>query len=475
VPLSKEEQEELSRLEAWEKTQRRPAEYAAEPSTGEKVRALAYGAGTGLAGSAGELEKFAAYDVPEMIGTREKGAPRGKVFGRETIFPTIEEARGLASKVGIERPREEVRGSEDVGEVLGGFATAVPSAARGTAKALLGRPTKTSEALAKEAEFLGFKLSPAQVRGDVPTPAKGATFFADRNQTLANKLASKGTGKEAAEITDDFIRGRIKDVGKEFDKVYKGKVFNIDQDAVNAIYEIGAREAAMPGVARTSSVAKTADEIIGNFSALASRKGAQPNTFGIEGDALQSLRNALAEKARSTTSRSDAHEIYNLIDVIDQSVARNHPNVAATLDVIRPQYRNSVILEDLYRNGGIRQGNISLEKLGEMLRGKRDAVRRTGMDIDNLGELGRELKLRARWETEGRASLPGQDVVGKLLGTGTDLASTLTGMRTRPARAVQRFYASQPETTTKLGLGLAGAPKAMAAGTATRPFQQSEE
>lgn len=313
-----------------------------------------------------------------------------------------------------------------------------PSTGRKIGEALVGRTTRTGEALAKKAESLGFKLSPAQVRADVPVPAKGATFSSDANQKLANELASAGTGKQVNEISSDFIGKRLKELGREFDNVYKGKVFNIDQNAVNAIQNILRDELAAIGPSGTSAVKSAADDIIRNFQLLSSQKGAVPGTFSIEGEGLQRLRNALTERARST-SRSNAHEIYDLVDQIDASIARNHPQVAKTLQELRPKYRNSIILEDLYRAGGIRQGNISLEQLGNMLRGKREAVRMTGKDIDELGELGRELKLRARWETEGRAATEGEDILGKILGTGADIAGKVAGTRGATARSLQRY------------------------------------
>ena len=455
MPLTDAEKAELAAL-------RKEAQGDAEPTFGEKAKAAAYGFGTGLVGGAGELEKFAAYDVPEYLGLREPGQ-RDKFLGRETIFPTVEEARKVASKIGIERPREEVRGYETGGEI----ASALPGLIRSGAKYILGTPTKTSEALAQTAEKMGFKLSPAQVRADIPVPAKGATFAAEKNQTLANKLASAGTGKEVAEISPEFISSRIKDLGKEFDKVYKGKQFNIDQDAINALSEISRMETQLPGVAAVSPVKQVADDILAGYASLTRSAGAKPSTFAIDGEALQRMRNALAQRARSTSSRSDAHEIYNLIDRVDVSIAKNHPEVAAKLTEIRPQYRNAVILEDLYRAGGIRQGNISLEQLGTMLRGKRDALRRTGKDIDDLGELGRELRLRARWETEGRAATGGEDILGKALGTGADIAGTATGTRSSLARALQRYYAKRPPVTR--------VPEVSAVGTATRPIQTEQE
>ena len=86
-------------------------------------------------------------------------------------------------------------------------------------------------------------------------------------------------------------------------------------------------------------------------------------TGTIKGEELQTIRNNLANYARTASDRSDADQVYELIDQIDASVARSHPEVAQTLNVIRPQYRNSIILRDLYNAGGINQGNISLERL----------------------------------------------------------------------------------------------------------------
>ena len=100
----------MTEQEEFEFRARREREKAVpkEPTLGQKVGALAYGAVTGLAGGPGELEEFAAYTVPEMFGAREKGE-RDKVAGRETIFPTVKEAQQLLSKVGIEKDRKSTR------------------------------------------------------------------------------------------------------------------------------------------------------------------------------------------------------------------------------------------------------------------------------------------------------------------------------------------------------------------------------
>lgn len=457
-----------------------------EPSKGEKAKALAYGAATGLAGSLGELEKFGAYTVPEFLGLREEGTRENMGFGRETFFPTIKEAQQGLKKLGVQRPREDVSGYETGGEIIGGFGTAIPGLVKGTAKSLLGVASRTSEKAARQAEQLGFKLSPAQVRQDIPTSAQGATFYAKENQSLANKLSSKATGREATEIGPDFVRERLNTLGGEFQNLYKDKVFNIDQDAVDALRQIANVENLLPPSVQVAAVKNTANTILGKFDALTSRAGAIPGTFGVEGNALQRIRTDLLQAARSSTSRQDAHTIYELVDAIDGSVARNHPQIAAKLDELRPLYRNTIILEDLVRNGGIRQGNISLESLGNMLGARKEGVRRVQGQLDQLGELGRELKLRARWQAVGDTTTESVDILKRALGTSLNAGASALGLRSKTARAIQsklneaapkniptgiRVPFTQREVVVKPGTAAKGA----AAGTVTRPLNKNEE
>jgi len=427
---------------------------------GRRLGATAYGAATGIGGGLGELEKFGAYEVPEMLGLREKGA-RDQFLGRETLFPTTAEVQKGLSKVGIEPPAEQYRGYQTAGEILGPMATLAPSAARG----LLGVPSQTSAALAKEAEQLGFKLRPAQVRQDQPVGAVGAVGFREENQKLANELASKTTGKQVKEIDDKFIRGRLSELGKEFDRVYKGKQFNIDQPAVQALEQIKQFEQTLPPSTSLSNVRKTVENILGNYQSLIIRPGAQPQTFAIDGEALQTIRNDLMSAARSASDRSDAHRIYELIDTVDDSIARNHPQIAQELNRIRPLYRNTVVLEDLMRSGGIQKGNISLERLGNLLGTRREGVRRAGGELDQLGRLGRELKIRSRAEATGAAPEAGEKTMSSLLGQtlGTVTAPVL---QTRAARALQR--AVTPSVRRRY-LG-AAAPAATTAGSIAGQF-----
>jgi hypothetical protein len=426
-----------------------------EAGVGEKAGAVGYGAATGAAGSLGELEKFGAYTVPQALGLQEPGTKQD-FLGRETIFPTISEAQKGLSKLGIQKPREEVSGYQTTGEIIGGLGPSLPGLAKTGVKTLLGVPTRTSEDAARAAESLGFKLSPAQVRQDAPVSAKGSTFAAEGNQTLANKLASEGTGKAVDEISEPFIKERLKTLGEGFNAVYKGKIFKVGPEIKGTLDGILQKEADL-GFAGSTTVRRATEDIARNID-----QGL------IKGDDLQRLRNALTERARGSDNKGNAHEIYNLVDKLDEAVGKYNKDMAAKLEVLRPQYRNTIILEDLNKVGGIQQGNISLERLGTMLR--TDATRvKNPKDIDDLGQLGRTLKLRARWETTGPEETESADVLKKALGTTLGGISSMTGLRSGAARKAQKALARKPMTTPeKAGM-------AMGAGTAVSPLQTSTE
>lgn len=409
-----------------------------EPSFDEKSGAVAYGAGTGVVGSLGELEKFGAYTVPETLGFREEGQKDDMGFGRETLFPTIDDARKYLEKIGVTRPREEVRGYETGGEIVGGLVSSAPSAVKTGTKALLGTPTRVRELNARIAEKLGFKLSPAQVRAIEPVSGRGATSllsdYANENQILANKLASEGTGVSTTNLRESFIKNRISKLGEEYNKLYKGKQFKIDNQAVSALEQIAAREAPLPNIATVSPVYQTAVSILDRV---------KNEGLVIAGDDLQRMRNALSASAR-TGKRTDSHEIYEFINTIDNSVGKYQPELKETLAYLNPKYRNSIILEDLYRAGGIEGGDISLEKLGSLLKGGRDAVRGGKADIDQLSRLGSELGLRARWETEGKKATGAAEALESALSTKLSIIPKGLGLRSATARKAQKALARKP-------------------------------
>jgi hypothetical protein len=447
----------------------------------ERAGAIAYGAGTAFLGAPGELEKFASYTAPQLLGLQEKGTKHDMGFGRETFFPTVEEMQKVAKKVGIEEPKKELKFQQNIGELIGGFGMELPRLLQGGVRAFLGTPSRTSEEVARRAEAMGFSPTAGQVKQDMPTASKGTLGSSAENQRTANTWASLSTGERApgrnAEINRDFLRTRIDDLGQQFDNVYQGRVFNIDPEAVDIIRNMAQNETLLPNVAANNQVRTTAQQIVNNFDFLANRQGAIANTFGIEGEALQRIRNSLTEHARST-SPQNAREIYGLVDAIDASVARNHADLAETLNRLRPFYRNTMALEELMSRQGISKGNISLEQLGNMLGSRRGQMRREGTGegalLDQLAEIGTELKFRSRGEKGSGELGATEDALGKALRLGGDVASVLTGRKSRTARALQRNFGQEPETQRAVGLGLATAPEVLAAGEGARLYYKNK-
>ena len=429
-----------------------PAEYFSDPShrrnLGKDIGAFAYGRGTSVLGAPGDIEQFATTTVPKWFGAKEPLYDASKLFGdtSRTFFPTSEQIKSGLKSVGIEKPSEESRAFETAGE-LSPLAASVPSLVKGGVKLLAGETSKIGEESAKLAEKMGFKVSAPQVARTAPTTQRGAVGFEKANQELANKYASQATGKESNFVDEKFLKERFKDLGNQFDKIYKGKIFNIDQPAVSAIQTILANENAAIGPSGVSSVKSAAEDIIKGFRTHTA-SGAAPNTFGILGEGLQRLRNALSAKAGSTSGQA-AHEIYELIDEIDASIARNHPDVAEVLNNLRPKYRAAVVLEDLTTRGGIDRGDVSLARLGSLLEGS-SIRRKVVQGIDALGQIGRDNKLIALWERPGEVvSEAGQTAKSALdaLGLGRIGRALTLPARTSAARSAQRFYATPPETT----------------------------
>ena len=417
----------------------RPAPVA-QPGFGEKLGGFAYGATKGLLGSAGEAEHFLAHTVPEYMGWSSP-KERGTFLGRETLLPTEKEVGDVMSYIGIKEPNKNVSGYTTAGEIIGGIGPAIPGIARGVGRSLLGYTSETREAAAKAAEKLGFKLSPAQVRAEEAISSKGAIGYEQENQRLANKLASESTGKVSPgkdfDVSEKFIASRFDDLGKQFDKIYKGNQFKIDQPAVDALRQIRDIEAGIAANARVGAVKSTADNLVSRFDSLMAR-GARPTQFQIAGEEIQRVRNDITALARRST-RQDAHYLYELVDKLDASIARNHPKIAAELKVLRPQYRNTIVLEDLTRKGGIQAGDVSVKQLGELLSNRPETFRTLQpKGLDELGRIGREINLVSRAEKAGVLKPGDQSVVDSLLGKIPELPGVNRMLRSRGARAAQR-------------------------------------
>ena len=424
--------------------------------------------GAGISAAAPKALQYggrALFMIPTPI-TRAAGTAAqtlGKALGTTSLAPRIGVGAATGATADVFGQTAEQLGAPRIaGEAVAGM---VPKVSRAVARGLVGEATQTAEKIASKAESLGIKLSPSQTRKVEPLPARGASFQDESNQKIFNQLATKGTGKQVDEIDSGFLLERLETLGGDFDKIYKGKTFKVDPGIENDLTSIIQKEQEL-GAAGVSTVKNIADSIAGKIKTQGAVKS-------IEGDDLQRLRNALSEKARASGSRINAFEINGLIDKIDDAVAKFNPQVKTQLNELRPKYRNAIILEDMYRAGGIRQGNISPEVLGNALRKDMSVIRKQNIakDIDQLGEIGRELQLRALWQREGaRALSDSEKSLARVLSGPSDIVTSLLGLRTQQARALQKEMGATRPAAAKFAI-----PAGMAATEVARQVSQPEE
>lgn len=388
----------------------------------------------------------------ERVTRAARAAPQISRFMPGGLKGRVAESAAIgaaASPTGYARPED--RGiTTGVAALTGGALPLASRVADPLVKALVGAPSATKESAARLAERLGFKVTPGQVRQDVPVATPGTVFTRRENQQVANELASETTGRRSREISPRFIDQRFQELGKEFDRVYKGKTFIIDDNALNSLRSIVNLENALPGNAQVPAVRQTAQELLDAYNRMqrtSMQTGGVPlGNFGVQGELLQRLRSDLLGISRSLgpNSQVDRRQVLDLINVIDDSVSRNNPQAAAVLDRIRPQYRNTVLLHELDRRGGLQGGNIDLERLGNMLQTQQFTSRRapTG-GLEELGYLGRELGIRSRGQPTAMRFQEGAEAAPGFVQRGLRSAATLAGTESQMARALQRRLAPQ--------------------------------
>lgn len=449
MALNLSEKEELELLQLRKQKAQSSQKPVKEPSFGEKVGAGLYGAATGIAGGLGELEKFGAYDLPQMFpeAARQNLATIGilpetdeKRKGRQTIFPTIKEAEKGLQKVGIQPPREEVGGYRTAGEVLGGLGLATPRIARGAGRVLGGEATQTGERLARRAEELGLQVKAPQVRESSPMSLSSSR----QSQTRANQLASETTGVPGVnEIDDAFIRNRLGALGNEYETLFANQQIRLDPQSIQALQDVANIQNLLPNVA--AGVSPAARQSVNSILAQAGQTGIAP------GPELQRVRSGLLTAARKSSDMSTRQGIFDLLEGIDQSIARNHPQIFAEIQRLNPLYRNTVNLEQLMQQGGIVNGDISLERLGNMLGQRTGSVRYQPTGLDELGLLGRNLGMRARWEPAGRSYTPEMAAAGQAAGVRTGAIEALARFSTPFQRTLQRNLQPPPPAATRAG------------------------
>lgn len=400
---------------------------------------IGYGKGavSQIAGIPGDVEY--AGRLLYNLGAQKTGLPR---VGEEPYFKTTEE-REKQLWGEAKTPGEKV--GRAFGEVLG-LPTGVGLAKKGAVKlaeSLVGKTTKTAAEIARDAEKLGFKLEPRQVRAEKPLSSPGFAGAAEKNQTLANRLASKATGVETNEISRDFVGKRLKELGKNYSDIFDREL-KVDRALVDDLRSIVDFEARVrPADVRSASQAS--NNLISAFTQAESELGRPISAIKLDGREIQRLRNDLSYIARTATVGDDRRVAGQFVEAIDNAIARNNKDLAAKLAETNRQYAATKTLEDMIEKGTVFQGNISLEKLGDYVAANSYGFGAgTSMHpLSDLAIMGRELGIRGIFEG---AQEPAGELAQILSKTGRFVAPVT---RTQAARAAQRAIS-----------GEAGLPKA---------------
>lgn len=424
-----------------------PAPKTGKPTTygeqmtelGRFARGYAKGAAAQVPGIAGDIETGLRqlYNVGARAAEATKGfvpSEKPMTIGRvseTSILPTTER---VEEKLFAKPASASERLGMTAGEILGvpTVAGLTKAGARKATELLVGKTTKTAAEIAKDAEKLGFKLEPRQIRQTEPLGSPGFLGAAEKNQTLANRLASKATGVEAPEINREFVGKRLESLKENYQDIFNREI-KVDRSLVDDLRGIADFESRVRP-ADVKPATQASSNLIGAFEQAQSEIGRPITAVKLDGNEIQRLRNELSRIARTSTVGDDRRIAGQFVDAIDANISRNNETLGKKLAETNRQYAATKTLEDMIEKGTIYQGNISLDKLGDYV-----AANSYGFGsgtsrhpLSDLAIMGRELGIRGIFE--GVQEPAGQlsqllSKTGRLVGAAA---------RTQPARAAQR-------------------------------------
>lgn len=386
--------------------------------------------------------------VPGMWGDIETAGRAGLRYLGADVEPesALPTSKRVSEFFGAEEPTSKVgERSRSAGEFLGGLiGPSILGKALGAAgETLVGGTTKTVADLAKRAEQLGFKLEPRQLRAAEPkgSPGFGAST-ASENQKIANELVSAETGVTTKEINPKFIGERLKTLSKDYDAIF-GQPLKVDRQLATDLEAMSAFERSVRP-ADVRSITSAADNVVGRFAQAQAQTPSPISAIKVDGDILQRLRSEMSLIARTATDGTTRKTAGDFVNKIDQNIARNHKDLIGKLEKTNREYAAAKTLEELVEKGGVQGGNVSLEKLGDHLAQNvygfgSGAARHP---LSELGTLGRELKIRGRFEG---VETPSGAITGLLSKTGQWLNLP---SRMQAGRAIQRQLPVEPTGVT---------------------------
>jgi hypothetical protein len=253
-------------------------------------------------------------------------------------------------------------------------------------------------------------------------PFSGQAGFRDKQMRALNRALLKTVGIKGDKFSRPVIEKTYLEAGKRFDKLTKGKTFDLGNEALDRLSEIEEFvKAGNFGDIGERAFKRHSDEI---FTRL---KG---NV--LEGDDMVALRNKFSLLSR-TGSNVDAKELAStmegfLADIISDGAPQ-------ALREAKHKYKNLIVLEPLMAK--IKGGNISPARLTDRVNKiyGRQFIKGKAGDIGELADVSRELL----------PELGGSDTTQKLLFAGSALGGVIqpsTFLITGGAAAINRAVQS---------------------------------
>jgi len=377
------------------------------------------------------------------------GALRAATLGGRVVRGAgVGGAFGAASPTGQEEYADRITDKINptlLGAALGGAFPIALSGAGSLARSVLGEVEPQVRQRADQARSLGYRLEAGQLRADEPMATGGFGAARAHNQRVSNSIASRAMGEETSALTPEYLRDRLAALGAKYDEIYIGpasatpRTFRLDTAALNAIETIADREANL-AAGRAPGAGSLSSNLTERFRGLQRQ---MPNNritaMNVTGEELQRLRTEMLRVFREAKDSTDARIAMDVVRAMDDSVARNHPELAARLAELNPQYRTAMTIVKLAPD----RGNISPERLGQLLRriDRNYADGTTRNPLYEMARLGEDLRIRGRGEPTVRSSTQVPlGILERALGV---------GLRTQPAVRLQQRLEQGPLQTQR--------------------------
>lgn len=359
-------------------------------------------------------------------------ARAAKLLERAGKSAIIGEAGYRAYKTGTARPGEEGMEAVSGFPVGGAVGLAAPILSAGISKAIPVADDGLKE-VAKIAKKYNIPVSVSQITNSKPIkniqkvsqelPFSGHDKFREKQLTAFNRAITKTFGAESDRITPEVMNKAFTQVGKEFDDLGRGKIFQV-APLKSSIDEILADSSAYTDDA-VGAFNKEVETVLKNVD----------ETGNISGEKLSFLRSRLNKLARKTSDFDKKTLFHDLENSVIDLMTEGDDAAKGALSAAKQKYKNLLAIEPLAQKA--KGGNISPSLLNNRVAKifGRQFTRGQAGELGDLARIGNELL----------PELGGSDTLQKsavLLGTGAALTNPKTIIPAAGGLATNKAYQS---------------------------------